>query len=88
MWPSFVVSMLDGSDPDAFNDRQFFVCPKEVEFMYDELRVPVDPSVPKLEDLFRIVKNAHRERVIMNSVQVLKQSLLKHMTISVVGNQP
>ena len=30
--PTFVVGVLNASDPDAFNDRQFFVCPREVEF--------------------------------------------------------
>ena len=29
--PSFIVKMMESSDPDAFNDRQFFICPEEVE---------------------------------------------------------
>ena len=45
--PSFVVAMLDASDPDAFNDRQFFVCPQEVEYKYEELKVPILRSQPK-----------------------------------------
>ncbi len=57
--PSFVVEMLEKGDPDAFNDRQFFVCPQEVEFKYSDLVVPMDPSVPKLEDIFRLVRNCH-----------------------------
>ena len=28
--PSFIVEMLESSDPDAFNDRQLFVYPEEV----------------------------------------------------------
>lgn len=39
--PSFVVNMLEAPDPDAYNDRQFFICPAEVEYKYD-LVVPMD----------------------------------------------
>ena len=31
--PSFIPNMLDGNDPDAFNDRQFLVCPEEVGYI-------------------------------------------------------
>lgn len=53
--------MLDGNDPDAFNDRQFFVCPEEVEYMYTELKVPMDPTVSRLEDIFRRFKHVHKD---------------------------
>ena len=62
--PSFVLSMLDSNDPDAFNDRQFFVCPEEVEFMYGDLKVPMDPSVVHLEDIFRRIKYAHQRMTV------------------------
>ena len=62
--PAFVLSMLDTSYPDSFNDRQFFICPEEVEFMYSDLKVPMDPSVVKLEDVFRRVKCAHEDMVV------------------------
>lgn len=57
--PSFIVSMLEGNDPDAFNDRQFFVCPKEVEYRYSQLKVPMDPAIPKLDVIFKHIKSAH-----------------------------
>lgn len=47
--PTFIVNMLDGPDPDAFNDRQFYICPEEVEYMYNDLRVPLDPSAASLK---------------------------------------
>ena len=47
--PSFVVAMLNASDPDAFNDRQSFVCQQEVEYKYEELKVPMDLSIPNLQ---------------------------------------
>ena len=61
--PSFVVSMLEENDPEAFNDRQFFVCPQEVDFKYEELRVPMDAGVPELSNIFRTIKKAHENRV-------------------------
>ena len=62
--PSFIVNMQESSDPDAFNDRQFYICPEEVEYKYDELKVPMNESVAKLEDIFRSVKKAHNEKKI------------------------
>lgn len=61
--PSFVVTMLEEEDPEAFNDRQFFICPKEVDFKYEELKVPMDPSVPELSNVFRTIKRAHERKV-------------------------
>ena len=57
--PSFIVSMLQSSDPDAFNDRQFFVCPKEVEFKYGQLKVPMDPTIPKFDEVLKTIKDSH-----------------------------
>ena len=62
--PAFVLSMLDTNDPDAFNDRQFFICPEEVEFMYSDLKVPMDPTVVRLEDIFRKIKYAHQDMIV------------------------
>ena len=61
--PSFVVGMLNTCDPDAFNDRQFFVCPQEVEYKYDQLKVPIDPSIPNLKHLFSRIKEVHKKMV-------------------------
>ena len=60
--PTFILNMLGGNDPDAFNDRQFFVCPEEVEYMYAELKVPMDPTVSRLEDIFRRLKHVHKDK--------------------------
>jgi hypothetical protein len=71
--PSFVVEMLDRPDPDAFNDRQFFVCPEEVEYKYSQLKVPIDPSIPRLENVFKNIKLAHKCKVhysLSNEAQV------------------
>ena len=57
--PAFIVEMLQGRDPDAFNDRQFFVCPEEVEYKYKELKVPVNPSTPDLHTVFKVIKREH-----------------------------
>lgn len=56
------VNMLKGSDPDAFNDRQFFICPEEVEYTYPDLIIPMDPTVAKLEDIFRMIKDSHKSK--------------------------
>ena len=61
--PAFILSMLDTSDPDAFNDRQFFICPEEVEYMYSDLKVPMDPAVVKLENIFRRIKYSHQDKM-------------------------
>ena len=42
--PAYIVNMLNSNDIDAFNDRQFFICPEEIEYMYDELKVPMVSS--------------------------------------------
>ena len=59
MQPAYVVHMLEMNDPDAFNDRQFIICPEEVEYKYGELKVPVDETIPKLEKIFRVVRAKH-----------------------------
>ena len=56
--------MLDSSDPDAFNDCQFFICSEEVEFMYSELKLPMDPTVGHPKYIFRRIKDAHHNKVI------------------------
>ena len=61
--PAFILNMLDSNDPDAFNDRQFFICPEEVEYMYADLKVPIDPTVGRLEDIFRRIKDEHKKNV-------------------------
>ena len=61
--PSFVVGMLSACDPDAFNDRQFFVCPQEVKYKYDQLKVPMDPSIPNLKHVFSRIKQVHKNMV-------------------------
>ena len=43
----------------AFNDRQFFVCPEEVEYKYNELKVPVNPSTLDLHTVFKVIKREH-----------------------------
>lgn len=59
--------MLDSSDPDVFNDRQFFV-----EFMYADLKAPIYPSI---EDIFRRIKHTHQEMV----EPLLRTSSSRHM---------
>ena len=61
--PSFVVEMLQSSDPDGFNDRQLFVCPEETEYKYEQLKVPMDPTVPDLKAIFGAIQSAHKESV-------------------------
>jgi hypothetical protein len=61
--PAYIVNMLESTDIDAFNDRQFFVCPEEMECMYHDLKVPMDSEVPKLEKIFKIVSEAHDRKV-------------------------
>ena len=62
--PSFVVEMLQSADPDGFNDRQLFVCPEETEYKYQQLKVPMDPTVPDLKAVFGAIQRAHKESVI------------------------
>ena len=71
--PSFVVDMVERNDPDAFNDRQFFVCPKEVEYKYGDLVVPMDPSAPKLENIFRVVRKHHSSQLLEYTFDVQGQ---------------
>ncbi len=62
--PAFIVDMLQGSDPDAFNDRQFYICPKEVEYQYHQLKVPMDESTPDLCSAFKFIMRCHQsERI-------------------------
>ena len=61
--PSFVCNMLGNYDPDAFNDRQFFICPEEVEYKYNDLKVPIDATVQKLEVIFKKIKVNHTKEV-------------------------
>ncbi len=75
--PSFVCHMLSQSDPDAFNDRQFFICPGEVEYKYHQLKVPMDESVIKLEDMFKKIKNAHSSNVVYSFDQQAQDAFEK-----------
>ena len=61
--------MLNACDPDGFNDRQFFVCPQEVEYKYDQLKVPMDPSIPILKHLFSRIKDVHKKTFDENGKQ-------------------
>ena len=39
----------------------FFVCPEEVEYKYQQLKVPLDPSTPDLCSAFKIIKKSHSQ---------------------------
>lgn len=75
--PSFVVKMLESTDPDAFNDRQFFICPEEVEYKYNELKLPMDFTVANLEDIFRALKRAHENKVTYTFDQLAMENFIK-----------
>ena len=77
--PAFVLSMLDTSDPDAFNDHLFFICP-EVEFMYSDLKVPMDPTIVRLEDIFRKIKYVHKYMIVYRFDDAAQALLLQPMT--------
>ena len=62
--PSFVVKMLERPDPDVFNDRQFFVCPDEVEYRYSQLKVPMDPTIPPLVEIFKSIRQLYKDKVL------------------------
>ena len=64
--PSFVVEMLQSPDPDGFNDGQLFVCPEETEYKYEQLKVPIDPTVADLKSVFKVIQSAHKQSVVYN----------------------
>lgn len=54
-----IVNLLNGNDYDGFADRQFFVCPAEIDVDYDEMKeMPED--VPNFKDIFSILDEQHR----------------------------
>ena len=56
--PDVIVTLLNGNDYDGFCDRQFFVCPPELDKDYDEIIQP--PSdVADLKDVFRLLDKQH-----------------------------
>lgn len=59
--PSYVHEMLTKSpDADGLNDRQLFDFPPERELLLDELKVPMPPDIPTLEDLFTEIMEQHK----------------------------
>ena len=77
--PSFVVEMLQSSDPDGFNDRQLFVCPEETEYKYEQLQVPMDPTVADLKSVFKAIQSAHKQSVVYTfDVQAREAFIVTH----------
>ena len=56
--PAYVVKMMALDDFDGFNDRQLFICPKERDVDYQELK-PKDPNIPNLKSVYEIIKDLH-----------------------------
>ncbi len=61
--PAFVVNMLAKPDVDGFNDRQLFDCPPEVDYKYEDLKVPMDTTHPSLTTIFRIIRAIHSNKL-------------------------
>lgn len=57
------------------NDSQFFVCPKELEFEYSQLKVPMDPTIPSLKTAFKRSRGTHQSMV--NCTLMMKEDKLK-----------
>ncbi len=62
--PAFVVNMFAKPDIDGFNDRQLFDCPPEVDCKYEDLRVPMDPTLPSVAAILRIVRRMHMDKIV------------------------
>ena len=52
--PDGIVTLLNGTGYDGFCDRQFFVCPPELDKDYDEIVQPLS-DVVDLKDVFRLL---------------------------------
>lgn len=46
-----------------FNDRQFFTGPQEVKYKYDQLNVPMDPTIPDLNAMLKKIKDVLQKMV-------------------------
>lgn len=56
--PDVIVNLLHGNDYDGFLDRQFFVCPPEVDTDYDDMKdMPQDAT--SFKEMFHIIDDNH-----------------------------
>jgi hypothetical protein len=53
-----IVGLLNGNDYDGFADRQFFVCPPEVDADYDEMRA-MPEGTPDFKRISTIIDEEH-----------------------------
>ena len=77
--PAFVVNMLAKPDIDGFNDRQMVNCPPEVDVKYNDLRVPMDSTLPPLAKIFRTIRSKHTNNVVYTlSDKTMRKFILYH----------
>ena len=58
--PSFVVEMLQSIDPYDFGHLQLFAHAEETEYKYEQLQLPLDPTVRGLKAVFGEIQSAHK----------------------------
>ncbi|KAK3732452.1 hypothetical protein QZH41_002029 [Actinostola sp. cb2023] len=59
--PDVIVHLLNGNDYDGFADRQFFMCPPEVDADYDEMK-PMPEGIPNLKAIFALIDGEHSQQ--------------------------
>lgn len=58
--PDVIVNLLHGNDYDGFTDRQFFVCPPEVDADFDEM-LPMPAGLLDFKEIFHTINNKHQD---------------------------
>lgn len=61
--PASIISKLSKCETDGFSDRQLFDCPPEVDYKYDDLKVPMECSIPPLSLIFKLIRTAHQKSI-------------------------
>ena len=56
--PGTVVELCNSRDDDGLMDHQFFSCPQEVHYDYNEY-IPLTDTTPNLVDIFKEIDDAH-----------------------------
>ena len=75
--PTCMISMLEKSDTDGFNDRQLFDCPPEADFKYNDLK-PMDAAIPPLSLIFKLIRTAHANKVTYTMCDEAKEKFIEY----------
>ena len=76
--PAFIISKLSKCETDGFSDRQLFDCPPEVDYKYNDFKVPMESSIPPLSLIFKLIHTAHQKSITYTMCDEAKEAFIQY----------